>query len=187
VVTAIAALLALGLVHAADVDFACYTGSSLYERVPKVCNRKIGTPSAIDNSTTDAWFCSVLKVEEQGINGKREPVWMWSCATQTQCRANCTDLDSDVPTCNNYYDGDVVSTAGGVSIQAWCAPALNNAKGDDKKAWPQGDPFPDALALELDFRDLDNPSAAGHVKPMWLMGSGTIALASVLLLRTSLW
>uniref|UniRef100_A0A7S2S0A4 Apple domain-containing protein n=1 Tax=Rhizochromulina marina TaxID=1034831 RepID=A0A7S2S0A4_9STRA len=172
----------LALVHGADVDFACYTGSSQYERVPKICNGKIGNPTAIDNSTTDAWFCSVLKVEEQGINGKRDPVFVWSCATQMQCRANCTNLGQAVPTCSGWYDGDEVSTAGGVSVKAWCSPALNNAKGDDKKAWPRGDPFPEALTLDLDFRDLDDPSAAGHVRPMWVLMALIVSLLGALLL-----
>jgi hypothetical protein len=37
------------------IDYACYTGSSLYARVAKVCNKKIGDPASIDNSTTSNW------------------------------------------------------------------------------------------------------------------------------------
>ena len=63
---------------AAAVDYACYTGSSSYERLTKVCNLQMSesNPEDIDGSI-NTWFCSVTKVVEMEMSNFRNAPWVW--------------------------------------------------------------------------------------------------------------
>ena len=93
--------------------------------------------------------------------------------------------------CANYYGengyGEVLSTAGGVTVTQWCSPALHNHKKSAAGAsWEPGlIPLPPTLTLSLPFHSTDKPqSNAGlaHARPAsWRAAIALSSMACLLL------
>jgi len=65
--------------------------------------------------------------------------------------------------CSGYYgedgDAELLSSKVGVSVQTWCAPALNNKGKPYKLSWLKDTALPPALVLDLPFYDVEKPEA----------------------------